>query len=122
MEGGESSVLLGLLCREVVVRLEIDRKDLTGLGASRRHPKNTEGRRASRACREVEELVRMELCECGGLGQADDVRDLAVHKQEARRDMVRGQCDGWREWREGLCCGEWRAFAVVVSGGLVLWW
>ena len=77
----ESRVLLGLLCREIVVRLEIDRKDLAGLRASRGHPKYTEGRRASRSCGEVKELVWMELCECGGLGKADDVRDLCRYVQ-----------------------------------------
>ena len=32
-----------------------------------------------------------------------------TYKQEGRRDVVRGQWVGWREWREGLC--------AVVSGG-----
>ena len=40
-----------------------------------------------------------------------------TYKQEARRDMVRVECVGWREWREGFRCGEWRACVVVVSGG-----
>ena len=68
----------------------VDRKDLAGLRASRGHPKYTEGRRASRSCGEVKELVWMELCECGGLGQADDVRDLCRYVQaRGKRQGVR---------------------------------
>ena len=94
-------------CR-IVVRLEIDRKDLAGLRASRGHPKYTEGARASRASIAAKSLYGWNSVNAVVSGRPMMFAICAgTYKQEGRPEVMwwrewRGQCVGWREWREGF--------------------